>query len=186
MPSHPSRHSAGRRALAVQILVAWSLITFVGGTSVAGDDPLVWRPPSRKAQFRKLLTDADYQRLSSPIVSRLPQALKEAASKLPDHGLKLSGVFAPGVLESQRVTLNDVITKVDGDELWGRYSESRDEPVRVQVYSARQDGFRELRVTTDLGHAFSIYRRPDLAYLRSKDRNAAWDGDTFVGLVAAA
>jgi hypothetical protein len=185
MPSHLSRQFAGRRDCAVVIVVASSLINLAGGTSVAGDDPLEWRPPSRKAQFRKLLTDSDYQRLSSPILSRLPQARKEAASKHPDHGLQISGVFAPGALESQRVTVNDVITKVDGEELWGRYNESRDEPMRVQVYSARQNGFRELRVTTDLGHAFSIYRRPDLAYLRSKARNAAWDGDTFVGLVAA-
>ena len=81
-----------------------------------------WRPPAIKAQFRKLLSDADYERLSAPIVSRLPQALKEAATKLPDHGLKISGVFAPGALEAQGVTMNDVITAVDGEELWGRYS----------------------------------------------------------------
>ena len=33
--------------------------------------------------------------------------------------------------------------------------------------------------------AFPIYRRPDLAYLRSKDRDADLGCDTFVGLVAA-
>ena len=170
----------------VAIFAALSfLFTFVSGTAIAGDDPLEWRPPSSKVQFRKLLSDADYQRLSAPIVSRLPQALKEAASKLPDHGLKISGVFAPGALEAQGVTSSDVITAVDGEELWGRHGESTTRPIRARIYSARQDGFRELQVTTDLGFAFSIYRRPDLAYLRSKGRNAAWDHDTFVGLVAA-
>jgi hypothetical protein len=194
VPSNPSQQPARRQDFAVDrqsvfpwvaIVVASTLITLVSGTAVAGDDPLEWRPPSSKAQFRKLLSDADYQRLSAPVVSRLPQALKEAASKLPDHGLKISGVFTPGALEAQGVTANDVITKVDGEELWGRYSESSDEPIRVRVYSARQNGFRELKVTSDLGLAFSIYRRPDLAYLRSKDRNAAWDGDTFVAMAVA-
>ena len=32
---------------------------------------------------------------------------------------------------------------------------------------------------------FRSTRRPDLAYLRSKDRDSRWDGDAFVGLVAA-
>jgi len=166
-------------------IVASTLLSLVAATSVAGDDPLEWRPPSSKAQFRKLLSDADYQRLSAPIVSRLPQALKEAATKLPDHGLKISGVFAPGALEAQGVTLNDVITKVDGEELWGRYGELSEDPIRVRVYVEKQNGFRDVKVTSDLGLAFSIYRRPDLSYLRSKARNTAWDRDTFVALAAA-
>ena len=166
-------------------IFAASLFAVTSGASVAGDDPVVSRHPSGKPQFRKLLEDADYQRLAAPFASRFPQAVKEAASKRPDHGLKISGVFAPGVLEANGVTLNDVIAKVDGEELWGRHSESRDEPVRVRVYSAAQDRFRDIKVETDLGLAFSIDRRFDLAYLRSKGRNAAWDGDTFVGLVAA-
>ena len=156
------------------------------GTAVAGDDPLEWRPPASKAQFRKLLSDADYQRLSAPVVSRLPQALKEAATKLPDHGLKISGVFAPGALEAagchpERRDHERLMAKNYGAATASR---ARD-PIRVRVYSEKQNGFRELKVTTDLGLAFSIYRRPDLAYLRSKDRNAAWDSDTFVALAAA-
>ena len=142
--------------------------------------------PSAKAQFRKLLSDPDYRRLSAPFVNRIPQAVKESASKLPDHGLKISGVFVTGALEAQGVTLNDVVTKADGQDLWGRFSDASDDSIRVQVYSGRQDRFRELKVATDLGHAFSVYRRPDLPYLRGKGRNAAWDRDAFVGLVAAA
>jgi hypothetical protein len=167
------------------LIVLSSLITFVSSTVLAGDDPLEWRPPTSKARFRKLLADADYERLSAPIVSHLPQAIKEAATKLPDHGLKISGVFGPGALEAQGVTLNDVIAAVDGEELWGRYSSSREKPIRARIYSVKQDRFRELQVTSDLGLPFSINRRPDLAFLRSKNRNAAWDADTFVGLVAA-
>jgi len=196
MPLNPSYQPAREQDFVVVIgrsmcswfvilAVATSLITLVSGTSDADDDPLEWRPPASKAQFRKLLSDADYQRLSSPVVSRLAQGLKEAATKLPDHGLKISGVLAPGALEAQGVTLNDVITAVDGEELWGRYSQSNERPIRARIYSARQNRFRELQVTTHLGFGFSIHRRPDLAYLRSKDRNSAWDGDTFVGLVAA-
>ena len=83
------------------IVVALSLISVVSAKAIAGDDPLEWRPPSSKAQFRNLLSDGDYQRLSAPFVSRLPQALKEVASRLPDHGLKISGVFAPGSLEAR-------------------------------------------------------------------------------------
>lgn len=163
----------------------WVAIVSLAGRAVAADDPLAWRPPSSKTQFRKLLSDAEYQRLAAPVVSRLPQALKEAATKLPDHGLKISGVFAPGALEAQGVTLNDVITKVDGEELWGRYSELSEDPIRVRVYVEKQHGFRDVKVTSDLGPAFSIYRRPDLSYLRSKARNATWDRDTFVALAAA-
>jgi hypothetical protein len=185
MPSDSSGQPARRRDFEVAIVVASLLIGSPAPASVAADDPLVWSPPSRKVQFRNLLTDAEYRRLSSPILSRLPRALKEAASQLPDHGLKLSGVFEPGALEAQGVTPNDVITKVDGEELWGRHSGSREEPVRVQVYTASQDGFRELKATTQLNHTCSIYRRPDLAYLRSQDRKAAWDADAFVGLVVA-
>jgi hypothetical protein len=169
----------------VFLVVASSLSSFVSGTVDAGEDPLEWRPPASKAQFRKLLSDADYERLSSPVASRLPQALKEAATPLPDHGLKISGVFAPGALEAQGVTLNDVIAAVDGEELWGRYRHSNERPIRARIYSVRQSRFRELQVATDLGLAFSIHRRPDLAYLRSKDRNSTWDRDTYVGLVAA-
>ena len=43
---------------------------------------------------------------------------------------------------------------------------------------------RELTVPSDLSFAFSIYRRPDLAYLRSKDRSQKWDRDTFIALAA--
>ncbi len=117
-------------------------------------------------------------RSSTSAVAALP---RRTTSVDNSTDLALAGASA----SSFRVTQNDVITKVEGAELWGRYSESSDEPVRVRVYSAEQDGFRELKVTTELNHAFSSYRRPDLAYLRSRDRNAAWDGDAFVGLVAA-
>ena len=195
MPSDPGGRPARQRDIEVApapstlarlaIAIAVASILLMGGRTFAGDDPLEWRPPSGKAQFRKLLSDADYQRLSAPFVGRLPQAVKEAASKLPDHGLMISGVFVTGALESQGVTLNDVVTKVNGEDLWGRYSDASDDPIRVQVYSARQDRLRDLKVATDLGHAFTVYRRPDLAYLRGKARNAAWDRDTFVGLVAA-
>ncbi len=146
MPSSPVQHPARRQVLAVvpgpppgpwvAIVVASWLVASAGGTGIADDDPLEWRPPSRKAQFRKVLTDAEYQRLSAPIASRLPRALREAASRLPDHGLRISGVFEPGALEAQGVGSNDVITEVDGEELWGRYGKTRDEPVRVRVYSA--------------------------------------------------
>ncbi len=94
MPSHPT--SGAPTSLRVAIVVAaWSIV-WAGGTSIAGDDPFEWRPPARKPEFRKLLADAEYQRLAAPIRARLPQALKEAATRRPDHGLKVSGVFAPG------------------------------------------------------------------------------------------
>ena len=168
----------------VAIIVFVSLIDSISGKAI-GQDPLDWQPPTAKAQFRKLLSDADYRRRSASMAIGLQRAMKEAASKLPDHGLKISGVFAPGELKARGITMNDVITQVDGEELWGRHGESSDDPIRVRVYSARQDAFRELKVATDLGHACSIYRRPDLVYLRSQRRNAAWDADTFVGLVAS-
>ena len=151
--------------------VAWSLCTSASVRADVGDDPLEWRPPAAKAQFRKLLSDTDYERQSAPIASRLTQAMQEAATRIPDHGLKISGVMAPGALEAQGVTLNDVIAAVDGEDLWGRFSPTEEAPIRARVYSAKQGRFRELRVATDLGLAFSVYRRPELAYLRSKDRN---------------
>ena len=107
MPSDPSQRPTRRPVFVVMlgqsvrawvVIVSSTLINLVSGTAAAGEDPLEWRPPASKTQFRKLLSDADYQRLSAPVVSRLPQALKEASSKLPDHGLKISGVFAPGAL----------------------------------------------------------------------------------------
>ncbi len=182
MPSHPLITAA--RRLRVATMIAASLIVLARGRNAAGDDPFEWRPPARKPDFRNLLKDSEYRRLAAPILNRLPRAQQEAATRRPDHGLKISGVFAPGALEAQGVTLNDVITKVNGEELWGRHTEWREDPVRVRVYSAGQDAFRELKVGTDLNHPFAIYRRPDLAYLRSADRKAAWDGDAFVALVA--
>jgi hypothetical protein len=94
-------------------------------------------------------------------------------------------VLAPGALEAQGVNLNDVITAADGEDLWGRYTPPSEKAVRARIYSTRQDRVREVQVTTDLGFAFSIHRRPDLTYLRSRDRNAMWDRNVFVGLVAA-
>ena len=180
MLSNPS-HKPSRDPWVVILTLTSLLISLVIGEAVADDDPLEWRPPAGNTQFRKRLSDADYQRLSSAVASGLPQAIKDAKTKLPDHGLKISGVFARGALEAQGMTLNDVVATVDGQDLWGRHSMASEEPIRVRSYSARQDRFREFKVTTDLGHAFSIQRRPDLAYLRSKNRNAAWDVDTFVG-----
>jgi hypothetical protein len=173
------------RSWAVIFVLAASLVNFVSATADADDDPLVWRPPVSKATFRKLPSDADYQRFAAPVLSRLPQTRKEAATKLPDHGLKISGVFAPGALEAQGVTVNDVIAAADGEELWGRFSQSTERPIRARIYSARQNRLRELQVTTDLRFAFSIHRRPDLAYLRAKDRSSTWDNGAFVGSVAA-
>jgi hypothetical protein len=167
-------------------LLATARIALGADTALAADDPLEWRPPAARPAFRKRLSDDEYRRLSAPIAARLPRAIREAATRLPDHGLKLSGVFAPGALEAEGVTPNDVIAKVDGVELWGRHSRpDDDDPVRVQVYSAGQDRLREIKVATGLDHAFSIHRRPDLPYLRGKDRKAAWDADAIVGLVAA-
>ena len=172
----------------VRSIGLWAFMLVVNmlatGAAAGEDDPLEWRAPASKMQFRKLLSDADYERLSATPASRLPQALKEAATKVPDHGLKLSGVFAPGALEAQGVTMNDVIAAVDGEELWGRYSRSREGTIRARVYSARLNQIRDLTVPSDLSFAFSIYRRPDLAYLRSKDRSQKWDRDTFVALAA--
>ena len=136
-------------------VIALALVAFASGTAAVGDDPLEWRPPSNKVDFRKLLSDADYVRRSASILNRLPQARKESATKLPDHGLKISGVFAPGELEAQGVTLGDVITAVDGQELWGRYSGPGSEPIRVQFYATRLNQFREIKVAVDLGPAFS-------------------------------
>jgi hypothetical protein len=172
--------------LSVAILVSVaSLVTLASSTADADDDPLDWRPPAGKAQFRKLLSDADYQRLSGPLVKRLPQALSDAGTQLPDHGLKISGVFAPGALEAEGLSLNDVVRAVEGEELWGRYSPPNEKPIRIRFYSGRQNRFRDLQVTADLGFAFSIHRRPDLVYLRSRNRNTAWDNDAYVGLVAS-
>jgi hypothetical protein len=170
----------------IMAAIAFLMLIFASGRADGGDDPLEWRPPVSKAQFRKLLPEAEYARLSTPLVSRLAQVAKEAATRIPDHGLKISGVFAPGALEAQGVTLSDVIVAVDGEELWGRYSPSDETPIQARIYSAKQNRLREIRVATDLAFAFSIYRRPELTYLRSKDRNSRWDADAFVGLVAAA
>ena len=98
---YPSAHEGEPAVVRVRSIGLWAFMLVVGecvnvlatGTAAGEDDPLEWRARASKTQFRKLLPDADYERLSATPASRLPQALKEAATKVPDHGLKLSGVF---------------------------------------------------------------------------------------------
>jgi hypothetical protein len=119
------------------------------------------------------------------VSKRLPQASVDAATRLPDHGLTISGVFAPGALERVGVASGDVIATADGEDLWGRYTPPEETPIRVRFYSPRQNRSRDVRVTTDLGPAFSVYRRPELMFLRSKDRDSRWERHAFVGVAAA-
>ena len=73
----------------VMLVVAFSSITFLSCMADAGDDPLDWRPPAIKAQFRKLLPDADFRALSSPIVSRLaPPPWPQAPGQSPLPGYR--------------------------------------------------------------------------------------------------
>ena len=88
----------------------------------------------------------------------------------------------------QGVTLNDVIVAVDGEDLWGRFSPTEEAPIRARVYAARQGRFRELRVATDLGLAYSVYRAAR-ARLPAKQgqkrplgpRRVCWPGRRRVG-----
>jgi hypothetical protein len=179
------RNWTARSRIAI-FAIAGVVLLLVPGGAGAGNDPLEWHAPAAAAPFRKLLSNSEYERRSTTILKGLPQATVDAATRLPDHGLKLSGVFGAGALEAQGVTLADVIATADGEELWGRYSPPQETAVRVRYYSPRQSRFREVRAVTDLGLAFSVYRRPELALLRSKDRDSRWERDAFVGIAAAA
>jgi len=149
-------------------------------------DPLEWRPPDSPPQFRNLLADTEYRRRAAPYLSRLPQAMKDASNQQPDHGLQLSGVMDFGPLGAKGVNTSDIIAKVDGKEVWGRWPIPRDEPAQLQIYYARRRKFGGIKLSTELDHLFSVYRRPELAYLRDKTRNVDYDRDVFVALTTAA
>ncbi|MHC5543185.1 hypothetical protein ACYOEI_33600, partial [Singulisphaera rosea] len=137
-------------------------------------------------EFRKLIDDAEYARLAAPHADALKKGVREAATKTPDHGLKVSGVLAPTPLEARGVGRDDIVVAADGKNLWGRQIDAeKPESVRLRVYSSAQDRTRELRLTTSLQTAFSIVRRPELVHLRSKNRNAAYDLDVFIALTTA-
>lgn len=164
------------------ILAALVASSFAQATAA---DLLEWSVPKAPPQFRRVLDADAYKRRSAPLDGLLTKAKTLSRTKYPDHGLKIHGILAPTALEASGLTLDDIVMRADGKPLWGRLSDPRRGPTRVQFFSVRSNRVRDVRVAVALQRAFEIVRRPDLVYLRGKDQNPKWDRDVFIGLTTA-
>lgn len=148
----------------------------------AGVDPLEWVKPVRPPAFRNLLSAEEFAKRSHEVLQTLGGVQQLEASAIPDHGIRFLGTVGDSQVAAWNLQPGDLILKADPHDLWGGPFVNR-ERRRVTVFEMSSGKSRSV---TSKPEFFSIFFgghwRPELTYLRTKDRrNAAWDDFVTVG-----
>jgi hypothetical protein len=161
------------------ILVAVGLFAFVGSCPVFADKNDNEIAPF----FQERLTGAEYQTRFDAAAKLLADLEPLAGTDYPVAGLRFA------VVEPERegyrlgIRVGDVAVRLNGNPLWNHSTFPNGLNRSLDFYSAAS---RKLKTTKlppgRIGVTFRDSWRPELAYLRSKTRNAKWDREVLVGL----
>ncbi|SFJ41753.1 hypothetical protein [Planctomicrobium piriforme] len=135
--------------------------------------------------FRDLLPAGEFQ-------TRLQAALKEignpgklADSRAPVIGLQIAERYAGGAAEQLDIQPGDVVFRVDSEIVWGgSWKLTGKKRQKLQIYSQRENQVRTEFVSADrLGVDTRYFWRPELAFLRGKQRSKGYDEAMIVAAV---
>ncbi|MBC7815484.1 MAG: hypothetical protein IAG10_01135 [Planctomycetaceae bacterium] len=166
-------------------LMAWlslSLLLTVCATA-AEVDPIVWSKPEQTVEFRERLAGEEYQTRSRVILNELGDLKSLEQSPLPDHGIRVVRVNGDGQAATLKMQDGDILTKVDQFELWGGAIPNLQARRKVTVFDSINKRSRTVNAEPGrFGINIAAHWRPELAYLRSKERrDAKWDDFVIVG-----
>ncbi len=133
--------------------------------------------------FQERLTGTDYQTRFDATVKLLADIEPLAGTDYPVAGLRLAMVEPEREGYRLGMRVGDVAVRVNGNPLWTHTAFPYGLNRSLEFYSAAS---RKLKTTKlppgRVGVRFEDSWHPELAYLRSKTRNAKWDREVLVGL----
>lgn len=173
----------GQPWLTVGVLLACLAIHGSSARGAEAVDPLVRSIPSQRPPLRELLMGEQYETRYAAAVKKLGDWSKWSDSQAPVLGMRLNGVFPGGQVQGV-VEPGDVLTHFDGKLLWGDSIPVDEQPHELKYYSAAANALRTMRLQPGkLGVEPLLSWRPELLYLRSKNRDPAWDELMLVGIM---
>ncbi len=151
--------------------------------SAAEVDPIVWSKPEQVVEFRERLQGEAYQTRARVVLNELGDLNSLEQSPLPDHGIRVARVNGDGQAITLKLQEGDILTKIDQIELWGGAIPNQQARRKVTVYDAINKRSRSVNAEPGrFGIDIASHWRPELTYLRSKERrNAKWDEFVVVG-----
>lgn len=165
--------------------IAWLSLSLVltVSASAAEVDPIVWSKPEQVVEFRERLQDEAYRTRARLVLNELGDLKSLEQSPLPDHGIRVARVNGDGQALALKLQEGDILTKIDQIELWGGAMPNPQSRRKVTIFDVNNKRSRTVNAEAGLfGINIASHWRPELTYLRSKERrNAAWDEFVVVG-----
>lgn len=148
-------------------------------------DPIEWNEPKQAPTFREVLKEADYKNQFDKAASQIDIPSLEK-SKSPVSGQRILRIN-PG---SQAVQLGlhagEIVTMLDGQQVWIGMLR-RDDAGQTLTVVDKHGEARDVQIQPGLIGLYTHFEwRPELAYLRSKQRDPRWDKSVLVGITTRA
>ena len=152
---------------------------------VAPADPIEWTKPEQVPTFREVLKEADYKSQFDKAAAQIDiRSLKK--SKSPLVGQRILRVEPGSQALQLKLQVGDIVTKLDGQQVW--IGLQRSEGTLQTLTVVDKDGAaRDVQVQPGLIGIFTHFEwHPELAYVRSKQRDPRWDKSVLVGIMTRA
>ena len=140
---------------------------------------------AQSPQLRAVLQPDSY-------IQRRDQALNEIGdwsvlenSKAPVIGVRITNRTSGMVADQLGMNVGDVLVAVDQEVIWGGSTKLNGiRSQQLQFYLTAANEIRTVSVQTEkLGVSYELYWRPELAFLRGRQRSEAFDRDFLVAAI---
>ncbi len=180
------RAGATRQALGILLLAATLPAAAIAEPSAIDDpkDPMYWIPPKGKPAPRTVLAEEAFAPRFAAALKELDLAALEK-SREPDRAVRVVGVTRGGTADRLGIVFGDLILEVDGTPVTTprQFNALRKKEPQLLAWQTAAGTRKEGDIQPGkIGIRSVSYDRPELRYLRGKNRNARWDREMVVAL----
>ncbi|HEX3998983.1 MAG TPA: PDZ domain-containing protein [Pirellulales bacterium] len=146
-------------------------------------DPIEWSKPKRPPAFREVLKPDDYARQFEQAAAKIDiPALVKADRQVV--GSWIVDVTPNSPAAKIGLQPGDLITKLDGEQLWGSEWHRRDDRPQTMTYVTKDGQTKEATIQPGpVGFNTRFLWRPESEYLRRSARAPHWDKEVLVGIL---